>query len=114
MESPERELLRSQPSPDNSSCISPPSVKGFPPPAPLLFTPSKNQDGTETPAIDVEDSAEEPINVDEKVCENVTKGGCDVEAEEDEEDGVSGWKADILRKLKVVRDLPAEEMNVEF
>ena len=44
----------------------------------------------------------------------MTKGGCDVEAEEDEEDGVSGWRADILRKLNVVRDLPAEEMNVEF
>ena len=51
VESPERELLRSQPAPKNSSCISPPSVKGFPPPTPLLFTPSKNQDGTETPAI---------------------------------------------------------------
>ena len=37
-----------------------------------------------------------------------------MEAEEDEEDGVSGWRADILRKLNVVRDLPAEEMDVEF
>ena len=51
-ESPE--LLRSQPSPENSpSLISPPSVKGFPPPAPLAFTPlktlSETWEGFETP-----------------------------------------------------------------
>ena len=53
-ESPETELLRSQPSPENSpSLISPPSVKGFPPPAPLAFTPlktlSETWEGFETP-----------------------------------------------------------------
>jgi len=54
-ESPEKEMLRSQPSPENSpSLISPPSVKGFPPPAPLAFTPlktlSETREGFETPA----------------------------------------------------------------
>ena len=49
-------MLRSQPSPENSpSLISPPSVKGFPPPAPLAFTPlktlSETREGFETPAI---------------------------------------------------------------
>ena len=53
-ESPETELLRSQPSPENSpSLISPPSVKDFPPPAPLAFTPlktlSETWEGFETP-----------------------------------------------------------------
>ena len=59
----------------------------------------------------MKESAEEPIDVDEKACENMKEGGCDVK---DKEDGLSGWKAEILRKLKVVRDLPAEEMDVEF
>jgi len=57
-ESPEKEMLRSQPSPENSpSLISPPSVKGFPPPAPLAFTPLKTlseiQEGFETPVSQV-------------------------------------------------------------
>ena len=56
-DSPERESLRSQSSPEMTSFpISPPGVKGFPPPAPLLFTPTKEQDGTESPII-VEESA---------------------------------------------------------
>ena len=40
-ESPEKELLRSQFSPENLPLptISPPNVKGFTPPAPLAFTP---------------------------------------------------------------------------
>ena len=40
-ESPEKELLRSHLSPKNfpSPTISPPNVKGFPPPAPLALTP---------------------------------------------------------------------------
>ena len=44
-ESPEKELLRSQPSPEKAlSPISPSGVKGLPPPAPLVFTPAKSQE----------------------------------------------------------------------
>ena len=46
-DSPERELLRSQSFPGNSSPQSSPGVKEIPPPAPLVFTPSKSQDDTE-------------------------------------------------------------------
>ena len=49
-ESPERELLRTQPSHLKSPPPSCPRVKGFPPPAPLAFTPPKIQEGCETPA----------------------------------------------------------------
>ena len=35
-------MLRSQDFPENPPPISPPSVKGFPPPAPLVFSLSKN------------------------------------------------------------------------
>ena len=38
-ESPERELLRTQPSPLKSPSPSSPRAKGFPPPAPLAFSP---------------------------------------------------------------------------
>ena len=45
IDSPEKEGLRSCVSLENSpSPISPPNVKGFPPPAPLAFTPSKTKD----------------------------------------------------------------------
>ena len=47
-ESPERELLRTTPL--KFSSPSSPRVKGFPPPAPLAFTPPKIQEGCETPA----------------------------------------------------------------
>ena len=44
-ESPEKELLRSQPSPEKvPSPISPPDAKGLPPPAPLVFTRAKSQE----------------------------------------------------------------------
>ena len=49
-ESPERELLRTQPTLVKSPSPSSPRVKGFPPPAPLAFTPPKIQEGCETPA----------------------------------------------------------------
>ena len=43
--SPEKELLRSQPSPEKPpSPISPSNAKDFPPPAPLAFTPAKLQE----------------------------------------------------------------------
>ena len=61
VESPERELLRSQDFPENPPPISPPSVKGFPPPAPLVFSPSKFNEGSEIPANDVKEIAEDNI-----------------------------------------------------
>ena len=41
VDSPEKESLRSQTFPGASPLLSPPYVKGFPQPAPLVFTPSK-------------------------------------------------------------------------
>ena len=65
-DSPERESLRSQSSPEMTSFpISPPGVKGFPPPAPLLFTPTKEQDGTESPIIVEESAVKEIAKVDD-------------------------------------------------
>ena len=43
VESPERELLRSQPSHENSPSPVSPCLKGLPSPAPLVFTPSKEK-----------------------------------------------------------------------
>ena len=57
-ESPERELLRTQSSPLKSPSLSPPGVKGFPPPAPLAFTPSKIQEGFEIPFTQSVESVE--------------------------------------------------------
>ena len=49
-ESPEKEALRSQSSPENSlSPLSPQSVKSFPSPAPLIFTPTKISEEAEIP-----------------------------------------------------------------
>ena len=53
VDSPEREMLRSQIFPEKSPPPSPPCVKGFPSPAPLVFTPSKTQEDTEIPAGNV-------------------------------------------------------------
>ena len=91
-ESPETELLRSQPSPENSpSLISPPSVKGFPPPAPLAFTPlktlSETWEGFETPTThqgvvcEVVKVAEEDSDW-ETIVED-----CEVSSEDDSESG---------------------------
>ena len=46
--SPEREVLWTQLTPLKSPCPSSPRAKGFPPPAPLAFTPLKIQEGFET------------------------------------------------------------------
>ena len=56
VESPEKEALRSQSSPESSlSPLSPQSVKSFPSPAPLIFTPTKINEEAETPV-------EKPVN----------------------------------------------------
>ena len=52
IESPEKELLRSQSSPEKApSPISPSGAKDFPPPAPLAFTPAKFQEDIVNPAF---------------------------------------------------------------
>ena len=94
-ESPEKEMLRSQPSPEKSpSLISPPSAKGFPPPAPLAFTPlktlSETREGFETPAthqvvvceVAKEDSDWETIIED-----------CEIGSETGENDSENGFPA---------------------
>ena len=55
-ESPERELLRTRSTPLKFPSPSSPRVKGFPPPAPLAFTPSKFQEGFETQVTQLERS----------------------------------------------------------
>ena len=55
VDSPEREMLRSQIFTEKSPPPSPPCVKGFPSPAPLVFTPSKTQEDTEIPVGNVKD-----------------------------------------------------------
>ena len=55
-ESPEREVLRTQLTPLKSPCPSSPRAKGFPPPAPLAFTPPKIQEGFETPVTQFQSS----------------------------------------------------------
>ena len=87
--------LRSQPSPEKSpSLISPPSAKGFPPPAPLAFTPlktlSETREGFETPAthqvvvceVAKEDSDWETIIED-----------CEISSETGENDSENGFPA---------------------
>ena len=68
-ESPEREQLRTQPTPLKFPSPSSPRVKGFPPPAPLVFTPPKIQEGFETP---VAQSGENVVVV-EKVSKETAK-----------------------------------------
>ena len=68
-ESPEREQLRTQPTPSKFPSPSSPLVLGFPPPAPLLFTPPKIQEGFETP---VSQSGENVVEV-EKVSKETAK-----------------------------------------
>ena len=71
-ESPEKELLRSQPSPEKAlSPILPSGVKGLPPPAPLVFTPAKSQEDIVDPAFESrEDSDWETIEDCESDFEN--------------------------------------------
>ena len=92
-ESPEKEMLRRIPSPENSaSLISPPSARGFPPPAPLAFTPlktlSETREGFETTdqvvvcEVAKEDSDWETIIDD-----------CEFGSENDENDSENGFPA---------------------
>ena len=72
IESPEKELLRSQPSPEKPpSPISPSSAKGFPPPAPLAFTPAKLKEDVEEPAFESHDDSDwETVEESENDSEN--------------------------------------------
>merc|ERR1712212_1118798 len=62
VESPERELLRSQLDPESfSPLISPHCVQGVPPPAPLVFTPQKSHERSEMPANTAEEVSAEKV-----------------------------------------------------
>ena len=52
-DSPEREILRSPPGPENSPSPFSPCVRGFPSPAPLVLTPCKIQEVAENPSSNV-------------------------------------------------------------
>ena len=123
MESPERESLRSQSYPEKTPSlpISPPSVRGFPPPAPLLFTPSKNQDGTESPEISEETVVKEVAEVVKeaaKVAEVAEKGSSDEVFEDDqsgseektiEENEIVEEKESVVEKITLEERLRLEE-----
>ena len=59
VDSPEKEMLMSQTFPEKSPPPSSPCVKGLPPPAPLVFTPLKNQEGPQTTLSIVKKPVEE-------------------------------------------------------
>ena len=79
--SPEREEgLRSQFSTENSpSPISPPNGRGFPPPAPLVFTPSKTNDEIETPVKAVEEVKSLEVEQVLEAADRITCWNCDDE-----------------------------------
>ena len=58
VESPEKELLRSQPCPENTPPPSSPCVRGFPSPAPLVFTPCKVESEETAKEVEVESEVE--------------------------------------------------------
>ena len=117
MESPERESLRSQPYPEETPSlpISPPSVRGFPSPAPLSFTPSRNQDGTESPEISEETVVKEVAEVVKeaaKVAEVAEKGSSDEVFEDDQsgsEEKTIEEKEIVEEKESVVEKITLEE-----
>ena len=117
MESPERESLRSQSYPEKTPSlpISPPSVRGFPPPAPLSFTPSRNQDGTESPEISEETVVKEVAEVVKeaaKVAEVAEKGSSDEVFEDDQsgsEEETDEEKESVVEKITLEERLRLEE-----
>ena len=58
VESPEKELLRSQPCPENTPPPCSPCVRGFPSPAPLVFTPCKVESEETAKEVEVESEVE--------------------------------------------------------
>ena len=58
VESPEKELLRSQPYPENTPPPCSPCVRGFPSPAPLVFTPCKVESEETAKEVEVESEVE--------------------------------------------------------
>ena len=109
MDSPERESLRSQPYPEKTPSLPiSPSVRGFPPPAPLSFTPSKNQDGTESPEIIEETVVKEVAEVVKEVAENAGKGSCDEVFDDDESETIEE-KEVVEEKESVVEKMTLEE-----
>ena len=114
MESPERESLRSQSYPEKtpSPPISPPSVRGFPPPAPLSFTPSKNQDGTESPEISEETVVKEVAEVVKEVAKvaEVAEKGSSGEVFKDDQ---SESEEETVEEKEHVEETETEKENVE-
>ena len=116
-ESPERrELLRTQPSPLKSPSLSPPGVKGFPPPAPLAFTPSKIQEGFEIPFTQSVESVEVEKGLmpakEAEVVENIAEV---VEIEKDlkVQEGVICRKCDAPMTPGHQCELESDEIEVE-
>ena len=76
VDSPERELLRGQTSPEKSPPSSFPCVKAFPLPAPLVFTPLKIPVDVEIPTSNVSEvveSIEEVVTVEVEMSEKLKK-----------------------------------------
>ena len=109
VESPERELLRSRDFPENPLPISPPSVKGFPPPAPLVFSPSKFNVGSEIHANDVTEIAEDKTTSTSKAA-NIEK----VESVENVEVDKVFETAKETVEEKEVQDTLSEEKRAEM
>ena len=105
-ESPERELLRTQSSPLKSPSPSSPRVKGFPPPAPLAFTPPKIQEGFEILVAQSGENVVEMLKIAKETAIEVTpKVDENVESEEEEiEDSVVCEASVKLEHLCRLRD----------
>jgi len=113
-ESPERrELLRTQPSPLKSPSLSPPGVKGFPPPAPLAFTPSKIQEGFEIPFTQSVESVEvEKVLVSAKEAE-VVENIAEIEKDLKVQEGVICQNCDAPMTPGHQCELESDEIEVE-
>ena len=91
VESPERELLRSQLDPESFPPLNSPhcDVQGVPPPAPLVFTPQKPHERSEMPANTAEEVSAEKVAALEGsvvVCDEKKRNTEQIEEEEFEEE----------------------------
>ena len=120
VESPEKELLRNNFSPENfpSPTISPPNVKGFSSPAPLAFTPlSLTSAEVDIARSDFLVSAKavevEPVNVDQlvKVCEAIEE--VKVAQEESDWETIKDSENDCETIEDSENDFPAIDVNCE-
>ena len=119
VESPERELLRSQPDPESFPPLnSPHCVQGVPPPAPLVFTPQKSHERSEMPANTAEEVSAEKVAAFEGlvvVCDEKKRKmeqfdeeieeGCEEEFEEKFQEEREEERKRILERLEQLRRL---------